>query len=167
MTAPVKAKPGPKPKSADAVSFDFGALKPKSTESWAREGGREARPIPENILAALKASKANDQAGLFSVPGAPYARAEDGKDVLTGIARDLVNLLRRGAAQLNLGCKIKVDANSDNTVSHVAFQAVDKRAYDASKPRKPTRRMDETDPEYAARMAVYDRDFAAWQRENQ
>jgi hypothetical protein len=166
MTTPTKAsKPGPKPKTADVASFDFAKLSPKATETWQREGGREAKPIPENILAALRASKANDQAGLFSVPGAPYATV-DGKESLTGIARELVNLLRRGAEQLHYGVKIKVDGNDDNTASHVAFQAVDRRTHNPDKPRKPTRRTDETDPEFSARMAAYERDIAAWNRNN-
>ncbi len=168
MTTPTKApasKPGPKGKTADVASFDFAKLSPKATETWQREGGREAKPIPDNILAALRASKANDQAGLFSVPGAPYATV-NGKEALTGIARELVNMLRRGAEQLKLGVKIKVDANSDNTVSHVAFQAVDRRTHNPDKPRKPTRRSDETDPEFSARLAAYERDIAAWNRDH-
>lgn len=148
-----------------AADFDFGALKAKATETWQREGGREAKPVPENLLTALKASKAKDQAGLFSVPGAPYETV-DGEQKLTGLARDLTNLLRRGANQLGYGLRLKVDASEDGKMSHVAFQATDKRAHDPSKPRKPTHRMDETDPEYAARLAAYERDLAAWQRDN-
>lgn len=169
MTTATKAqpgKPGPTTKSANVADFDFTALTPKAAETWTREGGREAKPIPENILSALRASKANDQAGLFSVPGpgAPWQKDDGGRDVLSGVTRELVNLLRRGAEQLKLGVKIKVDQSDDHKVSHVAFQAVDRRQHDPDKPRKPTRRADETDPEFSARMAAYERDIAAWNR---
>lgn len=151
----------------DVASFDFGALgAPKATETWQREGGREAKPVPENILAALRASKANDQAGVWPLlPGAPFANAEDAKaGKPQGLARELQNLLRRGAEQLKLGVRIKIEANEENTGAHVSFLATDRRQYDESKPRKPTRRKDETDVEYNARMAEYERAFSAWQR---
>lgn len=169
MANDTKVKPGPavKPDAAPTApaDFDFGKLTPIATETWQREGGREAKPVPENILKALKGSKTNDQAGLFSVPGPAFEKDKDGNEKLAGVARDLANLLRRGAAQLGYGLRLKVDASDDNKIAHVAFQSVEKRQHDPDKPRKPTHRVDETDPEYAARMAAYERDMAAWQRQ--
>lgn len=155
------------------ADFDFGKLTPKATEEWSREGGgAPAKPVPENLITALKASKVNDQAGLFSVPGPAYERDDkdtikvdaNGRPVVTGLAKELSNLLRRGAEQLGYGVKIKVDESENRKYAHVAFHAGKRRTHDPDKPRKPTRRKDDTDPEYAARLAQYERDIAAYRR---
>jgi hypothetical protein len=157
------------------ADFDFGALKPKATEAWSREGGgAPAKPVPENLMQALKASRANDQAGLFSVPGPAYERDDKGavkvdahdRPIVTGLAKELGNFLRRGAEQLNLGVRIKTDESENRKTAHVAFQATERRKHDPDKPRKPTRLKNETDPEYAARIANYERDLATWRRQH-
>jgi hypothetical protein len=154
------------------ADFDFGALKAKATEEWGREGGGAApKPVPENLLQSLTASRKNDQPGLFSVPGPGYERDDQGqikvdkndRPVVTGLARELCNFLRRGAEQLGYGVRLKVDESENLKVAHVAFHAIERRQQ-TDKPRKPSRRKDETDAEHTARQAQYDRDLAEWRR---
>lgn len=84
-----------------------------------RAGGRQATPIPENILAAVKESHA-ERAVKAVVMHADNVKA-------------FVRMLRRAAAQLERSVKLEVSEPNAQSQVKVRFEAVDK----ILRPRKP------------------------------
>lgn len=96
--------------------------------------------------------------------------------VPTQSARPTGNLIRRAATSIDLGCSVQY-VNPD-TGEHIdfttykgpqvklRFAAKDKRTYDDTKPRKPTRRDAWTDTEYATALRDFGTKITTWLRDN-